>query len=165
MSNILYNSIEPAEELNRRLQASLNPPMTPILASEVIAEVEKRCGNGMQYTTFPNTISDEEKQKLEDAGYIVTLNTVSASNRDGSDDLYIGFQVAFNSTAASGNRPMVISQKEGNGGSCGTNDYSALENKPVINGTTLEGNLSLADIGISEFTQAQMTTIENLFQD
>lgn len=115
MSNILINDIEPAADYNKRVQASLTPELQPILASEVIAEFQKRCGNGMQYTTFPNTISDEEKAKLTAKGYIVTENTISKNNRDGANDLYIGFQVALNSTAASGHRPMVISEKEDNG--------------------------------------------------
>lgn len=31
-------------------------------------------------------------------------------------------------------------------------DYAELENKPTINGVTLEGDLELEDIGISELT-------------
>lgn len=115
MSNILINDIEPAEDYNSRVQVSLTPELQPILASEVIAEFQKRCGNGMQYTTFPNTISAEEKAKLTAKGYKVTENTVHTNNRDGAGDMYIGFQVALNTTAASGHRPMVISEKEDNG--------------------------------------------------
>lgn len=35
----------------------------------------------------------------------------------------------------------------GGGGGTGTKDYSALDNKPSINGTTLQGDLTLEDIG------------------
>lgn len=113
MSNILINEIEPAADYARRVNASLVPELKPILANEVIAEFEKRCANGMQYTTFPNTIDDDEKAKLTAKGYIVTENTISSENRHGAPDLYIGFQVALNNTAA--NQAMVISQKETNG--------------------------------------------------
>lgn len=34
----------------------------------------------------------------------------------------------------------------------GTTDYNDLENKPSINGVTLEGDLSLEDLGISQVT-------------
>lgn len=115
MADILINEIEPAADFNARTQASLTPELMPILASEVISEFQKRCGNGMQYTTFPNTISAEEKAKLTAKGYVVTENTVHTNNRDGAGDMYIGFQVALNATAASGHRPMVISEKEDNG--------------------------------------------------
>lgn len=107
--------IESATDYSRRVQAGLAVPLKYITAEEVLTEFSKRCGNGMQYTTFPNEITDEEIAKIEDAGYTVTKNTISSANRDGAPDLYIGFQVALNATAASGNRPMVISQKETNG--------------------------------------------------
>lgn len=35
----------------------------------------------------------------------------------------------------------------GGGGGTGTKDYNALGNKPSINGTTLQGDLTLEDIG------------------
>lgn len=35
----------------------------------------------------------------------------------------------------------------GGGGGTGTKDYNALDNKPSINGTTLQGDLTLEDIG------------------
>jgi len=37
--------------------------------------------------------------------------------------------------------------KEQGGGGGGTKDYNTLENKPSINGTTLQGDLTLEDIG------------------
>lgn len=117
MSNVLINSIENASDQNYRIQSEVVPGFTDILASEVIAEFQKRCGNGMQYTTFPNTISDEEKSKLSDAGYIVTENTIKSENRDGAGDMYIGFQVAMNEKAAE--KSMVISQAEENGSGSG----------------------------------------------
>lgn len=43
------------------------------------------------------------------------------------------------------NIPSVIPES---GGSGGTSDYSDLSNKPQINGVTLSGNKSLADLGI-----------------
>ena len=38
-------------------------------------------------------------------------------------------------------------------------DYAELENKPSINGTTLEGDLELEDIGISELTPDMVSEI------
>ena len=35
----------------------------------------------------------------------------------------------------------------GGGGGTGTKDYNALDNKPSVNGTTLQGDLTLQDIG------------------
>ena len=35
----------------------------------------------------------------------------------------------------------------GGGGGTGTKDYNALDNKPSVNGTTLQGDLTLEDIG------------------
>ena len=113
MSNILYNTIEPAANFNARIQAQFPTNLPKILASEVMSEMETRCGSGQQYTTFPNTISDAEKAKLEAAGYIVTENTVESQYRDGCGDTYIGFQVALNETAAE--KAMIISQVEENG--------------------------------------------------
>lgn len=104
-----------AEEYSTRVQLNYTPDQHEILAEEVLAECEKRLGAGKQYTTFPNRITDEEKAKVEAKGYIVTRNTIESKNRDGAGDLYIGFQVALNETAASGDRLMVISQEETNG--------------------------------------------------
>ena len=42
----------------------------------------------------------------------------------------------------------LFAQELGGGGG-GTSDYGALENKPSINGTTLEGNMTTADLNIS----------------
>lgn len=114
MSN-LTDRYPNADELNIQVQSYYTPYQPYILATEVLEELEKRLGSGKQYTTFPNKISDEEKAKVEAAGYIVTRNTIDAKNLDGSGDMYIGFQVAVNETAASGDRLMVISQEETNG--------------------------------------------------
>jgi hypothetical protein len=38
-------------------------------------------------------------------------------------------------------------KEQGGGGGGGTTDYNALDNKPSINGTTLQGDLTLEDIG------------------
>lgn len=38
--------------------------------------------------------------------------------------------------------------KEQGGGGGGTKDYNALDNKPTINGTTVEGDLKSKDIGV-----------------
>lgn len=42
---------------------------------------------------------------------------------------------------------------KGDSGSGGTTDYSALDNKPQINGTTLQGDKSLSDLGITPIFQ------------
>ena len=121
--------IEDAATYSRRVQAELTPQLKYITAELVHTEFCKRCSNGMQYTTFPNLITDEEVAKLEAKGYTVTKNTISSANRDGAPDMYIGFQVALNATAASGHRPMQISQKETNGisgGSGGTEGVQLL---------------------------------------
>lgn len=113
MSDILYNTIEPAANFNARIQAQFPTNLPKILASEVMSEIQTRCSSGQQYTTFPNTISDDEKAKLESAGYIITENTIDSQYRDGCGDTYIGFQVALNETAAE--KAMIISQVEENG--------------------------------------------------
>ena len=41
----------------------------------------------------------------------------------------------------------LLAIKEQGGGGGGTKDYNALENRPSINGTTLQGDLTLEDIG------------------
>ena len=102
-----------ADDYDSIVQADLTPNQPEILASEVFAEIEKRCGSGQQYCTFPNIISDAEKAKLEAAGYIVTRNTIDSDNIDGADSRYIGFQVALNATAAE--KSMVIGQVGENG--------------------------------------------------
>lgn len=91
--------IIPAKNYSSYVQETLYHPLEYILASEVIREFMFRCANGMQYTTFPNRITPEEKQKLESAGYFVTENTVESQYRYGAPDLYIGFQVALSSYA------------------------------------------------------------------
>lgn len=46
------------------------------------------------------------------------------------------------------------------GGSAGgTTDYEALSNLPTIEGTVIKGPLTLADIGISEITDARIKEI------
>lgn len=120
MSNILYNTIESATDYSARVQSNLQPDMPYILASEVMAEFEKRTGSGQQYTTFPNRISDGEKAKLTAAGYKVTENTIISKNLGGAPDMYIGFQVALNETASAEDYAMVISQEEKNGISGGS---------------------------------------------
>ena len=116
MSVVLNPEAHPsAEDYSNRLNAYYHPELPYILANEVLNELEKRCGAGQQYTTFPNRITDDEKAKVEAKGYTITENTIESKNRDGAGDLYIGFQVALNATAASGDRLMVISQEESNG--------------------------------------------------
>ena len=146
-----------ASDYTQRVQESLQKELPYILASEVVDEFQKRCSNGMQYTTFPNRISDLEKQKLIDLGYIVTENTVESQYRYGAPDLYIGFQVALNQTATA--KSMQIGQVVPGGGGGGTTDYNMLINKPMINNVPLEGNLTLSDLGISELTQAQIAEL------
>ena len=101
MADILINDIPTAANMAATIAAGqLVEPLPYINAAEVAREFEKRCGNGMQYTTFPNRITDAEKTKLTSKGYSVTLNTVPSADRHGAGDLYIGFQVALNATAA-----------------------------------------------------------------
>ena len=122
-----------AEGYDAIVQANLTPNQPAILASEVMAEFEKRCGSGQQYCTFPNTISDEEKAKLEAANYIVTRNTIDSENMDGADSRYIGFQVALNETAAE--KALVIGQKGENGIGGGGGSATLIEKTITENGT------------------------------
>lgn len=92
--------ILPASEYSANVQRSLTTNLPPITAAEVFQELERRCANGMQYTTFSNTISDEEKVILESRGYIVTRNEVDSDVRYGAGELPVGFQVALNERAA-----------------------------------------------------------------
>lgn len=105
-----------AKQFSQRVQGYYDLELPYINATEVLSELEKRCGAGQQYTTFPNRITDKEKAKVTAKGYIVTENTIHSENRDGAPDMYIGFQVALNPTAATEPRPMNISEKEINGG-------------------------------------------------
>ena len=101
MSDLLITEIPTADAMSKNIQANtLQAPLTPITALEVIEALDFRCGNGMQYTTFPNTITEEEEKKLTEKGYIVTKNTVPSEDRYGAPELYIGFQVALNNRAA-----------------------------------------------------------------
>lgn len=118
MGIMTENHMSATEYANQR--ASYYTPNQPyIKATEVLEETEKRCGAGQQYTTFSEQISDEEKAKVEAKGYIVTRNYVQSKNQDGAPSseagMYIGFQVALNAIAASGHRPMQISEEEDNG--------------------------------------------------
>ena len=112
-----------ATEYSNQRAAYYTPNQHFIKATEVLEETEKRCGAGQQYTTFSEQISDEEKAKVEAKGYTVTRNYVQSKNRDGAPasdkGMYIGFQVALNAIAASGHRPMQISEEEDNGISIG----------------------------------------------
>lgn len=49
--------------------------------------------------------------------------------------------------------------KEDGGGGGGTANYNSLTNKPIVNGVTLTGNLTLEDLGISEMTTAEIDQI------
>ena len=104
-----------AKQFSQRVQGYYDLELPYINATEVLSELEKRCGAGQQYTTFPNRITDKEKAKVTAKGYTITENTIHSENRDGAPDMYIGFQVALNATAAEGHRPMNISEKESNG--------------------------------------------------
>lgn len=48
------------------------------------------------------------------------------------------------------------------GGGSGTTDYNDLENKPSIEGTTLVGDLTLADIGVEPLTEEQIAILKTL---
>lgn len=129
--SIMTTAHPKAADYEARVRMYYTPNQPNILATEVLEEVEKRCGAGQQYTTFPNKITDAEKAKVEALGYKITRNYIDAENRDGAtpNKLYIGFQVALNPTAAKGDRPMQISQKETNGisgGGGGDDDYTYL---------------------------------------
>lgn len=115
-------SIEKAADYSVRIQAGLTYPLKYITAEEVFTEFSKRCGNGMQYTTFPNQITDTELAKLTAKGFVVTKNTIQSKNRDGAPALYIGFQVALSAAAAEGHRPMQISERETNGFGASSNN-------------------------------------------
>lgn len=90
----------PADDYSTITQTRLTKELPLITAEEAFSEFQKRCANGMQYATFPNRITDEQKAILETAGYIVTRNTVPGDVRYGEGDLYIGFQIALNERAA-----------------------------------------------------------------
>ena len=122
MGIMTENHMTATEYANQRA-AYYTPNQPFIKATEVLEETEKRCGAGQQYTTFSEQISDEEKAKVEAKGYTITRNYVQSKNRDGApasdNGMYIGFQVALNAIAASGHRPMQISEEEDNGISIG----------------------------------------------
>ena len=115
--NIRTTNHPSATEYDAQVQAYFQPAMPDILATDVLAEVEKRCGGGQQYCTFPNDISDAEKAKVEAKGYTVTKNYIDGKNlgRAEGEQYYIGFQVAMNDTVTDEMYTMVISQEETNG--------------------------------------------------
>lgn len=115
--NIRTTNHPSATEHDAQVQAYLQSSMPNILATEVLAEVERRSGSGQQYCTFPNSISDVEKAKVEAKGYTVTKNYIDGKNlgRTAGEQYYIGFQVAMNSTVTAEMYTMVISQEESNG--------------------------------------------------
>ena len=57
---------------------------------------------------------------------------------------------------------LVLLIEQGGGGGGGTDNYNALSNKPKINGNTLQGDKTLAELGYKTITDAQ---IEALFDD
>lgn len=150
-------------EYSQRITAYYTPNQPYITAEEVLAELERRCGGGQQYTTFPNQISDAEIAKLEAKEYIVTKNYIQSENRDGAqpDDLYIGFQVALTEDATE--NAMVISQEETNGIDGVGDTYT----KSEIN-TMLAGKANLDESGqipISEIPPIAMEHMEDVLDD
>lgn len=143
MGIMTENQMSATEYANQRAAYyTANQPF--IKATEVLEETEKRCGAGQQYTTFSEQISDAEKAKVEAKGYTVTRNYVQSKNRDGApsaeEGMYIGFQVAMTATAASGHRPMQISEEEDNGisgGGGGEVDLKTLTPKLLTKDETL----------------------------
>lgn len=101
------------------------------------------------------------------------LGKVQAVNADGSLSVLIGGATAPTDcaaycTAAAGDvvyvavedgKARAIARQGGDGGgSGGTTDYDQLSNRPQINGVTLTGDKSAADLGITDTTDlAQMT--------
>ena len=58
--------------------------------------------------------------------------------------------------------PLRVKQAiQANSGGSGTSDYTALENKPKINGVTLEGDKSSSDLGISVPSVDEETIIKS----
>lgn len=112
--NIMTMNHPSASEFDAQVQAYYTPFMPGILATEVLAEVEKRCGAGQQYCTFPNYISDAEKVKVESKGYKITKNYIEGKylGRTEGEQYYIGFQVAMNATVQTDMYTMAISQTE-----------------------------------------------------
>ena len=55
----------------------------------------------------------------------------------------------------------VTALEEGGGGGGGTSNYNQLSNKPQINGVTLSGNKSTADLGITENVQADWSETDS----
>lgn len=54
----------------------------------------------------------------------------------------------------------------GGGSGSGTSNYLELSNKPQINGVTLVGNKSLADLGVVKITDNEIDDIiNNVFDD
>lgn len=60
----------------------------------------------------------------------------------------------------------VTNGKDGSGGGTGgTSDYNDLENKPSINGVSLEGNKTLSDLGIDVFTPREPLDLSGTTED
>ena len=132
----MVNEIPTANDMSKIIESSqLVQSLKPITATEVIEEFQKRCSNGMQYTTFPNTISEAEKSKLTDKGYIVTENTISSDVRYGAGDLYIGFQVALNTRASEEHMQITPNGSGGSGGSCDCTEISDAEVETIFDGS------------------------------
>lgn len=134
MSNISITEIPKAVEVAKQIQDSqLVKPLPFITASEVVSEFESRCANGMQYTTFPNRLSETEKLKLTSKGFLITENTVPSTVRYGAGDLYIGFQVALNNRATEEHMQIT---PNGSGGSCGCcTEISDAEVEAIFDGS------------------------------
>lgn len=53
----------------------------------------------------------------------------------------------------------ILSKRGGGGGSGGTTNYNHLTNKPIINGVTITGNLTLEQLGIEEMSNTRIDQI------
>lgn len=92
--------------------------------------------------------------------------------RDGSDGFSPSASVERVSDGAvitiidkSGTTTAKVNDGQGGGGGGGTTDYNGLSNRPQINGVTLSGNKSYADLGLDTYIQssvgAGVWTVEN----
>lgn len=161
--NVRTTNHPSAIEYSAQVQAGLQPNMPEILATEVLAEVEKRCGDGQQYCTFPNHISADEKAKVEAKGYTVTENTILSKNLGGAPDMYIGFQVALNATAATEDYTMVISQEERNGISGGGGGFTPTQTQlDAMNSGITAAGVSNINENTTKLTGIKSTTDESI---
>lgn len=94
------------------------------------------------YVHTDNNYTTTEKNKL--AGLENYYLPIASSSRLG------GIKVGANLTIDSDG----TLNATGGGGEGGTSDYNALSNKPQINGTTLNGNKTSADLGIVDVNDA-----------